>query len=217
WLASYQDLGRDYRADSGFIPRVDVRTLQGNFARVLHGDASRWYSQINLQAIGLRTEDHEGRLTDEKLGAEVVYNGPKQSVLDATLSTNKTLLDGVTYDLDQLDLVGEIRPTGNLRVNFTGTFGDALDFVNGRKGAGTKPARRAQSRVGRTPERRPTPTLEPPAVPAGRVFTANLTQGRVVYYFGTRLFTRIILQYLDLQQNPALYNNPVEPRTRHLF
>jgi hypothetical protein len=217
WLASYQDLGRDYRADSGFIPRVDVRTLQGNFARVLHGDASRWYSQINLQAIGLRTEDHDGRLTDEKVGAEVIYNGPKQSVLDATLSTNKTLLDGVTYDLDQVDLIGEIRPTGNLRINFTGTFGDALDFVNGRKGTGIKLGPEVQYRVGRNLELRLSHNLERLDVPAGRVFTANLTQGRVVYYFGTRIFTRVILQYLDLEQNPALYNDPVEPRTKHLF
>ena len=138
WLASYQDLGRDYRADSGFVPRVDVRTVEGRFARILRGQAGRWYSQIDLQAIGLRTEDHDGRLTDQKIGVQAIYSGPRQSLLDLTFSKNKALLEGVTYDLDQLDLVGEIRPSGTIRINLTGTLGDALDFANARPGTGVK-------------------------------------------------------------------------------
>lgn len=217
WFASYQDLDPDYRADSGFIPRVDVRTLQGSFARLFRGEAGRWYSQMTLQALGLRTEDHTGRLTDEKVGLEAVYNGPKQSVLDLTFSTNKTFFEGVTYDLNQVDLVGEIRPSGAMRINLTGTFGDALDFVNGRKGDGIKLGPEIQYRFGRNLEARVSHNLERVSVPAGRVFAANLTQGRLVYYLGSRAFVRVILQYLSLDQDPALYVDPVEPRTRHLF
>jgi hypothetical protein len=217
WFASYQDLGPDYRADSGFVPRVDVRTLQGTFARIFRGDAGRWYSEIDLRAVGLRTEDHEGRLTDQRIGTEVVYTGPRQSLLDATLSTNRTFYQGVTYDLDQLDLVGEIRPSGALRINFTGTFGDAIDYVNARPGTGIKLGPEVQYRAGRNVELRLSHNLERVNVDAGRVFTANLTQGRFVYYLGTRAFARVILQYLDLDQNPALYATPVEPKTRHLF
>jgi hypothetical protein len=217
WFASYQDLGPGYRADSGFIPRVDVRTLQGTFARILRGSAGRWYSQIDLQAVGLRTEDHDGRLTDEKIGAEVIYNGPKQSLLDVTFSVNRTFFEGVTYDLDQVDVVGEIRPTGAMRVNLTGTFGDALDIVNGRKGDGIKVGPEVQYRIGKSVELRLSHNLERVGVEAGRVFTANLTQGRLVYYFGTRAFARGTLQYLDLDRNPALYRIPVEARTKQLF
>jgi hypothetical protein len=217
WLASYQDLGPDYRADSGFIPRVDVRTLAGTFARTLRGDAGRWYSQINLQAVGLRTEDHEGRLTDQKVGAEVSYGGSKQSLLDVTISANKTYLKGVTYDLTQVDVLGEIRPAGNLRINFTGTFGDALDFANARKGSGQKLGPELQYRLGRHVDLRLSHNLERVSVGAGRVFTANLTQGRFAYYLGTRAFARVILQYLNLDQNPALYTGRVDATTRHLF
>jgi hypothetical protein len=217
WLASYQDLGRDYRADSGFVPRVDVRTLQGNVARILRGRAGHWYSQLNLQAVGLRTEDHDGRLTDQRVGGEVTYTGPRQTLLDVTVSKNKTFFEGVTYDLDQVDLIGEIRPSGSLRINLTGTFGDAIDFVNGRPGTGTKLGPEVQYRAGRNVEVRLSHNLERVSVPAGRVFTANLTQGRFVYYLGTRAFARVILQYLDLDQNPALYAQPVEAHTKHLF
>jgi hypothetical protein len=217
WFASYQDLARDYRADSGFVPRVDVRTVQATLARVLRGEAGHWYSQLNLQAVALRTEDHGGRLTDLKLGAEVVYNGPSQSLLDVTLSRNKTFFAGTTYDLDRLELSGEVRPSGALRINVTGTFGDAIDFANGRKGDGIRLGPELQYRAGKRVELRLGQSLERVKVEAGRVFTANLTQGRAVYYLGTRAFARVILQYLDLDQDPALYAEPVAARTRRLF
>ena len=217
WLASYQDLGRDYRADSGFVPRVDVRTLEGRFARILRGQAGRWYSQLDLQAVGLRTEDHDGRLTDQRIGVQAIYSGPRQSLLDLTFSKNKALLEGVTYDLDQVDVVGEIRPSGTIRINLTGTLGDALDFANARLGTGVKLGPEVQYRAGRHVELRLGHNLERVSVDAGRVFTANLTQGRFVYYLGTRAFARVILQYLDLDQDPELYTQPVEPHTKHLF
>jgi hypothetical protein len=217
WFAQVQDLGRNYRADSGFIPRVDVRTAQGAFARVLHAEAGHWYSQLNLQVIGLRTEDHDRRLTDQKAGAEVVYAGPLQSVLDVTVSANKERLAGVLYDLDRVELTGEIRPTGNLRINVAGAFGDSLDVDNHRKGSGLRITPSIEYRLGRSLELRLSHDLETLDVDAGRVFTARLTQGRLVYYLGTRVFARLILQYLDLHQDPALYVEPVEPRTRRLF
>jgi hypothetical protein len=217
WTASYRDLGPDYRADSGFIPRVDVRTAEGTFARVLRGTSSGWFSRIDLRAVGLRTEDHEGRLTDQRLGAQVVYAGPQQSVLDLTVSANETLFEGVTHDLAQVDLVGEIRPTGSLRINLRGTFGDALDVANGRVGDGLRFGPEIQYRLGRNVELRLSHDLEQVSVDEGRVFRAGLTQGRVVYYLGTRAFARVILQYLDVERDPALHVEPVAAQTRRLF
>ena len=62
-------------ATSGFIPRVDVRTVQGTVTRVLRGQAGKWYSQINLGLQALRTEDHDGRRTDQSVALDAPYNG----------------------------------------------------------------------------------------------------------------------------------------------
>jgi hypothetical protein len=134
-----------------------------------------------------------------------------------SLSSNRTLFEGVTYDLTQVDLVGEIRPTGSLRVNLRGTFGDALDVANARVGDGVRFGPEIQYRLGRNVELRLSHDLEQVSVPAGRVFRAGLTQGRLVYYFGTRAFARVILQYLDLERDPALHVEPVPAETRRLF
>ena len=54
-------------------------------------------------------------------------------------------------------------------------------------------------------------------VAGGTLFTANLSQIRVVYQFNVRMFVRAIIQYLNLTQNQALYTFPVDPETRTVF
>ncbi len=54
-------------------------------------------------------------------------------------------------------------------------------------------------------------------VAGGRLFTARLTQGQVVYHLGGRTFVRAILQYTDITRNPALYLSPTPAATRRLF
>lgn len=55
------------------------------------------------------------------------------------------------------------------------------------------------------------------SVPEGRLFTAHLTQGRLVYNFGTRAFARAIVQYTQVDRSTELYTVPAEPRSRQLF
>ena len=54
-------------------------------------------------------------------------------------------------------------------------------------------------------------------VDAGRLFTANLTELRAVYYFSSRMFLRAIAQYTDVDRDPALYKSAVPARTKQLF
>ena len=48
-------------------------------------------------------------------------------------------------------------------------------------------------------------TLQSLDVAGGRLFTAHLTQGQVVYHLNLRTFVRAILQYTDITRDPALY------------
>ena len=49
------------------------------------------------------------------------------------------------------------------------------------------------------------------------IYTANLSQAKFVWNFSVRSFVRAILQYQDLEQNPAMYADPVDTRARGLF
>ncbi|MDX1631117.1 MAG: DUF5916 domain-containing protein, partial [Thermoanaerobaculia bacterium] len=65
WVVGYKDLGPDFRADSGFEPRVDLRTVQASLGRQFWGTEDDWYTRWNVGGNYTRTEDHDGRLTDE--------------------------------------------------------------------------------------------------------------------------------------------------------
>ena len=54
-------------------------------------------------------------------------------------------------------------------------------------------------------------------VDAGELYTANLTNFRMVYQFSNRAFLRTILQYADFRYNTDLYIDPPDPEFKHLF
>ena len=53
-------------------------------------------------------------------------------------------------------------------------------------------------------------------VAGGRLFTARLAPGQVVYRLGRRTFVRAILQYTDIARNPALFLRPTPGATMRL-
>jgi len=50
----------------------------------------------------------------------------------------------------------------------------------------------------------------------GRLFTANLTDGRITYQFSARSFLRFTLQYTDQERDPDLYINSVQSSSKTL-
>ena len=49
------------------------------------------------------------------------------------------------------------------------------------------------------------------------IFTANLSQARLIYNFNVRTFVRVIVQYLDVARNPALFLFPTPDKTQTVF
>ena len=45
-------------------------------------------------------------------------------------------------------------------------------------------------------------------VDGGRLFTVHVPQTKIVWQFNARTFVRAIVQYTDIERNPALYDDP---------
>jgi hypothetical protein len=56
-------------------------------------------------------------------------------------------------------------------------------------------------------------------VEEGRLYTANLSQLRLVYQFNIRTFVRAIVQYTDVARDLGLYDDPedVDAKTNQVF
>ena len=69
WIiqALYEDLSPGFRADYGFVPRVDTRTASAALFRQIWGKPKSWFNYIRLGAAGEFVYDHAGTLTDRGL------------------------------------------------------------------------------------------------------------------------------------------------------
>lgn len=217
WGAGYIDRDKGFRADSGFVPRVDLRQGTAYVQRRFWGSADTWYTAIDLVANASRATDHSGNLTNQSISVGAGYAGPLQSQLQVIVEQDKELFAGTMYDETMVTTAAVLKPSGALALQFTSATGDGVDYTN------RQPA--TVLRLGPSVEWKPgarlnllfTHSLERLTVPSGWLYTANLSQFHVVYHFNRRTFLRAILQYTDVSRDPARYLEPIDAHSTRLF
>jgi hypothetical protein len=213
----YLDLDPGFRADSGFIPRVDVKTAESQVERFFYGTPASGYTQMSLGFHALHTEDHTGRLTDQTAEIFGTYQGARQSSLEAHFIHNRTFYNGTLFDLDQETVDFLFNPSGGTTFEIFAQLGDNIDVDNTRKGriVAFQPA--AELRLGPHLNLNLSYLDQKLSVAGGQLYDAQLTQARLVYQFDVRTFVRAIFQYTNIGRNPALYASPVDRRDRNFF
>ena len=214
---SYADRVPGFRADNGYVPRVDVRTVGGNFGRLFWGQPNGWFTQFNLAVNGRATWDHDGNLTDQMIEAMGIYQGPLQSTAVLQYRRTRELYIKEYYDLNEFIVYGEMKPLNGLRLRITGVSGDAVDYSNARKADQWLLAPFAEVSLGRHINFNLSHTYQRLDLRGTEIFTANLSQVHFVFNFSVKVFVRAIVQYLDVSRNLDLYASPVLPKTQTFF
>ena len=218
WSAEYSDLDPDFRADGGFIPRVDTKTGNAEIVRTFWGKPASWFDRIDLAFAANRTEDHAGVATDQGGDLALTYAGPRQTSVEVNLTPVKEFFEGVTYDNFRQKVFLSMKPTSDFSFSVTGRFGETIDFENSRQADLTMLAPGIEFNLGRHVHGKLDHTAERLTVSGGRLFTAKLTQAHLLYHLNLRAFFRAILQYETLDRNVNLYLDPKpDPKTRTLF
>ncbi len=228
WVASveYEDRGPLFRADAGFLPRVDTRSVQAFGQRRFWGGEDDWYSQVNVGLLVERVEDAAGDLTDEELDVFANFSGPLQSFAEISLERNRQRFGNVLFDdLERVQLFFQFQPSGLLRFETFVDRGDVIDFFNVQRaeqlliapGIEIKPGRHLNAQLDYTRQ-----TLD---VPGGELFDASITELRTVYQFNVRAFLRAILQLRRTERDLELFgfcvadpaDCPFAPEEERLF
>ena len=217
WFGNLGALSPEFRADSGFEPRVDTRTASAGGGRVVWGRPGQWFTRLELFASVDRTTDHQGRLTDRGFDFPITYFGPRQTVVSYNPAPNLEFFAGTTYQNFRHNFSFEIRPSGRLFFALSGTVGRTIDFANARQADLFRLSPQLDFNLARGLAGTLRHNLQRLEVPGGRLFLANLTELRMIYHFDVRTFVRAILQYTDVDRDPSLYLSPVLPRSRRLF
>ncbi len=218
WYVDAESYSPGFRSDSGFVTRVDYRTLYGQVQRRFYGTAQSWLTTLDLGVRGWHSTRSDWSVTDQTMAGFVNYFGPLQSQLIFNGAHDLIVYNGVRYNYWRPNFQLGIRPTGNTDVFMTGRFGGGVDYANSRK------ATRALQ-FGPSFQYRPitgvsvtvTHNFDELTVPQGRLYRANLTQVRMVYNLSVRAFVRAIVQFTDITRHPELYTYETAAHTRHLF
>ncbi len=217
WWGNHEDLGRDFRADAGFIPRVDTIKEEGGLEHVVWGGPESFFTRLIFGTWDWRIKNHDGVLTDQDLGLHAVLLGPRQSILFARVARQKEFFDGVTYDKTSEEFFFNVRPTGDLTLTLSGRFGDAVDYDNSRAAKIVRLGPGFTYDFGRRLHLQVDHTIERLDVKGGRLYLADQSQLRVVYQFTVRAFARAIVQYTDTIRDASLYVAAVQPRTSEVL
>lgn len=215
--AQYRDIGDGFRADSGFVPRVGFRQAVVGGAYEWFGDADNWYTNFEVGGDWDRTETQDGFLLEEEYEIGAVFRGQLQSRIALEATSRERTFEGVFFDQEAFELGASFRPTSSLRLGFEVEKGDGIDFEEVRPGDALELEASLGFSIGRHFVGNIFHTREELDVEGGNLFTADLNEIRLVYQFNTRSFVRLITQYAQIERDPSLYADPVEPYTDELF
>lgn len=217
--ANMEQLGADFRADAGFIPRVDTRSGAAMVQKTWWApDPGQWYSFVSAGLLASRTEDLDGNLTDERIQLVGDYSGPMQSAFNVALATRKELFFDELFEGLGAAFVGfEIRPSGVATLGFGSELSETIDYLAGEKGTQITAGPRAELKLGMHLNLNLQHSYRRLERDGDWAFIANLSQLRAVYNFNVRTFFRAIVQYQKIQRNPEKYEVGLNKETQTLF
>jgi len=215
--ASHRDPG--LRTDAGFTPQVDWREVSAWMDRRFWAENAGWYTSLVVSGGFWHQENTQGRLTDGGIWTNFQYNGPLQSKIWVNPSVGGEHFEGTDYTrMRRLWFGSEIRPTGTLGLEVSGNIRDAVDIANGRLGRGVQVNPAVSLRIGRNIDLRLTQSWFDMNTQEGEdVFTARISQVRVVYNFNPRSFFRAIVQYRDADRDPLTHVTDVDRSDASVF
>jgi hypothetical protein len=217
WSAKYNDIGNGFRADVGFVPQVGYRegSWQMGWQVYPKGWLSRERTFLNVDYQAEPTGAVITRDIQPGLGMDTRWNGFAQfRYID-----NRTRAGETVIGRKQVGYVVQFSPSRRVAfVGVSGTTGQDIDFENAR------PARGSTINVNATLQ--PTDHLaldlientrwlnvDGPLSADARLFTQRVSRVKGTYTFTSRLFVRVIGQYVATTRDPSLYTSSVDARS----
>jgi hypothetical protein len=231
----YNDVGKGFRADMGFVPQVDYRETygEGGYTFHPHGFLSRLRTFLILDRQTERNGTPISHQVSPGAGMDTKLNGFMRFRYenDAVRSGDRL------FPRQQFVYIVQVSPSRTVsQVGLEGFVGQAVDFANSRRGRGATvnlsanlhPTGHlelallqnervlnvddASAALASSPSPSQAREASRPQAGAGhRLFTARVSRVRGTYTFTARSFARVIGQYVSTHRDPALYLSTVSP------
>jgi len=199
----YHDYGEDFKADAGFIRRVDLRRFSFSSSYTFYPQDSivvNWRPSCSFS----RAYNHQGDLTDEDIRAGINFDLKGQFDISASLSKSFELYSDNPFSFRSFSLRVGASPSKRFSFHSNFNIGEGIDYNSLRLARRTssggyvtlKPI--SQLIIGFSTSRQDFNTREE----GSEIFTAQTFRLRIVYQFNPRFFIRYIIQYRFVNRNP---------------
>lgn len=216
WSAVYSERSPEFRADAGLIDQVGYRSGSLFAERRIRGGEGKWFRNLYFGAGVDGTRQFGGNWNEWGADLTATYQGPRESeVFVNFFAPNQEYFAGRTYHNLRQSVNAFVRPAGDLGLGLSLSWGEAIDFTNERAADFITITPSAEVNIGRRIRGEMSWVRQTFRTEEGRrIFTVDLPQARLLYHFSRRAFLRAILQYRDVEREPAQYIVPVSARSR---
>ncbi len=221
WSGQYwhQEIDPKFRADSGFMSRVDLVQDQFQMQRTFYGNGERWYTDWRTGIQGNRSKTADGQLIGRNIQPFIALQGPLQSFVQFGAGVSEESWLGQVYDKQGAFMFGQIRPRSGLSINMQVQRGEAIDYTNSRLADSTRFGPQVDWNATRHLLVRLRYTKDRLSAKDGpTIFDAQLVDLRLTWQFNVRSFVRLTLQDQEVDRNVDLYVNRLatDPNTSSL-
>lgn len=217
WEATVGTLSSGFRADTGFLPQVDLVVYQAFVQRTWWSNNKAWWTNVGVFAGYERDNNRQGRLTSEQAQVGFRFSGPLQSIFQIRYSNGREWFNQTIFSNDSLQLFYEMKPSGALSFSLFAQVGEAIDFTGSRPGNRWVINPTIRWKPGHKVNAQLSWNLQRFTLNEGHLFTEHVAELRLFYHFNARTFIRTILQYRDVLRTPERFSFPVKERSRNLF
>ena len=221
WLLSLKrdNFGEDFRADLGFINRIDTVSDTASLTRRVYNDNyNALWPKLAFNGTWQEQRNIDNELINRNSSVKFSADGPYLSTVELKyiqaekvglrLNGNSLAIDGNTtrFDENQLKFYSHIRPKNNVFLSLEGTVGDKIDYDNNRLGELFDITGNITLNPNSHLEIDLYHTYSELEAESENVYMANLTDLRVKYYFDVLSSIKLSVVYQDIDYNPN--NNP---------
>jgi Domain of unknown function (DUF5916) len=217
WFVEYTDVDDEYRADNGFRPQVGYRT---GFAEAGYTfRPTGFLRRLRTFLIANYSEDHDGALLTSQISPGVGMDGRWNSFMRFRYAFDEVASGVETFEREQFHFQIDASPSRRISfVSLFGNVGEEIDFLHSRLGDGGTASLRVTVNATDHLELRLNGDRRWLDVRGadgrrGRLFTADVGRLRATYTFTARAYLRLIGQWVETENDPALFSFEVPERS----
>jgi hypothetical protein len=203
-----------FRADLGYLPQVGYD--QGAFAGEydFYAPNQDWWQNAGFGTVSNWTRAAGGGPDlDRKIKLYTFVHAHYQTQVFLYATHDEQYYQGKTFSLDQFEMDALAHPAGWLNAEIDAVGGDGVDYTGVRQGKLFSVTTTLYFEPGRHLKVDVVDAYERLDLSGSRLFTANVYDLRVAWFFTSHLFADVIGQGQDVRNNTSLYAPGTPART----